>query len=1019
VVKVGLAAVALVACGALEAPAPRIDGVEPATMCTAGGQVTVRGDGFTPLAVSTLDGPRLLLPAVTLLGASGEREAATAWRSPSLLEVSIPAGAPPGIAGVRVRNPDGASVERDGALAIVPGPTVASLEPASVCQGVETVTVRGDGFGFAGGAPRVTLDGVEVVADNPGGCADGRCRSFDVPLPAEIAAGPHALAVENLVGSCPGAALAPPLEVLPAPRIVALDADRCVDPELLTVRGSGFEPGTVLRVGGATREATVVDAATIELALAPGDLAAPSSLEVIHPGGCAASLPLAAATSDELRPFFVAPPVLWSGAAVPVTVHLGATPVAVRRVLLRRGGETRELASLQASRPGELSGLAPAGLAAGSYDVAVEADGCSGLLPAGLRVVGDLSLPLARVAPAFATAGVETAITVEAAGAELTETPLLYVAAGGLAVPLRAVTLQSSSAASAVVPALGEGTHDLLAVTPSGRVGLLPGAIVVGLEPAPAVESIAPVSLTTRGGTLAVRGSGFATDAAVTLRCDPPPRELSLAVIARSPTEISATVPAMLAAGTVCVVRVSNGDPALAATPYDELAALAVTNPARNLEPFQPAGTLTVPRRAPAAVAARVTPHARFVYVAGGDDGSRAGAFTTVESAAVDLFGRLGPFAVQRHRMTAARTFAGAARIGGHLYVVGGAGPDGALDTVERSRVLDPGGAPRTAGVQLARGPGPGAGSWVYRVAAVLPIDGETIASEPVNVSAPSGAMVTLRWEPRAGAVGYRVYRTPAAGQPASAAQLLVGVGAETSAVDDGTRAPAPPGPLDVGALGVWHVVDARMTVARQGHAVVASGGRLYAAGGGGTDFAPLHGTYEVAAVAGDTVGAFAAADLDEPRALLAAYVVDRDVKSEVGDAVLVYFIGGGRVTALAPLAVETIDASVAGSIGAGGMLEDLGAVRGTRLAGAGHFAAGGVLFALGGLPAGDGTLKAAICPTPGCASSPPALRSWSAGGRLAAPRGLMATAVESAFVFVLGGVGPAGTLATVERTLW
>ena len=1012
----------LAACSpALEVPAPRVSGVQPASVCVgAGATVTVSGSGFTPVAVSTLDGPRLLLPEVTLGTTGGERAAASRWLSSAALEVTIPDDAPAGPAGVRVRNPDGSAAELAPAMSLIPGLRVTAVEPAAVCTGSSTVTVRGMGFAFGAQPPRVNIGAIQLAPTNPTGCSDGHCTAFDVHLPATLPAGNHVLAVENAAG-CPGMALAPPLEVRASPSVASVETDVCAAPTRLIVHGAGFVAGSQARVDDQLRATTVIDGATLDVALAAGDPTPASTLSVTNPDGCAVSQPLVVGSTDELRPFFVAPPAVWTGAATPITVHLGDSTVAVRRVVLRRGVDEIALQSLQAARPGEVDGVVPPGVAAGSYDVIVEADACKGVLAGGVRLVADLDLPLGSLTPSFATAEVDTAVTVVTLGAELDETPMLYLAAGGRAVPLIAVAPASAWSATAVAPALPSGSYDLLAVTPSGRVGRLAAALSVSTEDTPAVASITPVSIgAQQAAPLVVRGSGFAADAAVTLHCDPPRPPVPAAVTASSPSEITATLPGDLAAGDVCVVRVSNGDPTLPATPYDELSALVVTNGSRNLGPFEPAGTLAVARRAPAALASRVTSEARFVCALGGDDGSAAGALTSVECAAVDRFGRPGPFTVQRNRLLEARSFAGAGRIGGYVYVAGGAGVAGALDSVERARVLDPARVPAGVDVSLTRGNGPGAGVWVYRVAAVVPVDGETLPSEPASVIVPSGVTVTVRWRRVPGAVGYRVYRTPAAGQPASAARLLVAAGDVTSVVDFGTRVVGPGAPLEIGALGAWTTVDTRLTVPRQGHAVVTvptgeGTGLLFAGGGGGTDFSPLLGSYEVAALSDTGAAPFRAAPMGTPRALAQGYLVDRTVKTEALDRVYVYFAGGGRVTGLAPLAVVGIDEANAGMVGPDGLLEDLQLVRAPRAAGAGAFAASGLLFALGGLPSVESTQDAPI------SSTLPILGNWSAGGggALTDPRALMGTAVESAFVFVLGGVGPAGALATVERTLW
>src|SRR5207244_13457009 len=90
-----------------------------------------------------------------------------------------------------------------------------------------------------------------------------------------------------------------------------------------------------------------------------------------------------------------------------------------------------------------------------------------------------------------------------------------------------------------------------------------------------------------------------------------------------------------LAAGDVCILRVTNPDGS-----YGEYSAIGVTNSALNLSSPVKGTDMGVGRRAPAAASGNATTAARFVYAIGGDNGTAAGALDSTEFAPVDLFGQ-------------------------------------------------------------------------------------------------------------------------------------------------------------------------------------------------------------------------------------------------------------------------------------------------------------------------------------------------------------------------------------------
>jgi len=120
----------------------------------------------------------------------------------------------------------------------------------------------------------------------------------------------------------------------------------------------------------------------------------------------------------------------------------------------------------------------------------------------------------------------------------------------------------------------------------------------------------------------------------------------------------------------------------------------------------------------------------------------------------------------------------------------------------------------------------------------------------------------------------------------------------------------------------------------------------------------------------------------------------------------------------------------VAGSVTAASASGDLGtlaSILAAPVGAAGAATIAGYLFTLGGWNSGltiQATNAAALCPTTGCVSNPPALANWNngGGGTPNIPRVLLGTVAESPFIYILGGsTNTSATNATTstERTIW
>jgi hypothetical protein len=535
--------------------------------------------------------------------------------------------------------------------------------------------------------------------------------------------------------------------------------------------------------------------------------------------------------------------------------------------------------------PNQVQATVTAGqLAEGQYDIVLD-DG--GSLDSGLTVVATPDITISRVNPPFGEPDQDTAISITASGYNLTDTPHVYLSQSGVATELRAVSFESPTSLSAIVPAgvLAAGDYDVIITDPldeaGGHVARLAGGFHLIAAP-PVMLTVTPQTVAAATTTtLAVTGTGFQSGAAPTAwlqTCSAPPgialpaTPLQLTVGNVTATSLNVTIPGnTMAAGVACVLRVVDGSPAdpkapcasgTACLPYADFSAVASVVNSGNLGEFTNAAAnvaqMQHARRALGAASGRASAQARFLYAIGGDDGTAANARNDVEFAQLDAVGNMLAWQAQRNAMTSKRTELATVRIGQFLYTIGGSNGATALATVERARILDPLDVPSIPDLDLAPSKtGVARGTWVYRITGVRDAayasdpGGETLPSDPLPVTLPDLSRnsdaplvkVTLTWPALPNVVSYNVYRTPAAGQAGSQVELIGNVPAGTTPTvtfDDTGLAPMGTTPLPIGSLGKWHATSS-LAVARVGAAAVAARGPstattetwfLYVAGG-------------------------------------------------------------------------------------------------------------------------------------------------------------------------------------------
>lgn len=1089
-------------------PPPSVSAVQDDLVCAAQADRTlrIRGKGFLQLGASlpsvrvgTVDITPVAMDECTPLEGTFAAGAVKACNS---MQVVLPKGAlPEGRHNIVVTNPAPANARSEQALSVYVAPPPTLLARAAICdtQADQNVVLSGGKFLRVGTAlPKVQIGSKSFVATGTTGCeaiagpfANGpveQCTGINVLVPkATFGSGEFPVTVTNPDPAGCTSSEAVSLRVRPPPSVSAVvPVAVCTGGSKLTISGSGFDsPASVAleASGQGTIKSTTAtaNAGGTELVaqVGPGaQVGTTYNVVVTNPDSCTDTPPhktVVGVTGPIL--FQADPEVVYNGVNMRVTL-LATTvtgPLPTDAISIVPAGAAAPVTKLTWSAvPGyanRVQVVIPKGQAPGSYDVILsDATGCSAVLPKGLTVTGTTSVTIKNVVQPFGWTSSDTAVTVfrdTAAAAPkdkpFVATPRAFInpVAGGpndVALALQSVTLVDGNTLTAVVPS-GEpvGVYDLIVTNPDGTIGVANAAFEVTQLVPPTISAVTPSSMVAATNqALLVRGKHFRAST-VSLSCvnaagapSAAPAVTSGAVtcdgsaICSQPAVVNASA---LTPGSICVVRVKNGD-----NTYADYSAVGVTNSSLNLANPKAGPPLKVGRRALVAAAADATSAARFIYAFGGDTGAANAAtpLASSEFASVDVFGAIKAWNTQRYAMGTGRSFAGGATLGRYVYLTGGFDGANSIGTSLRAMVLDPREVP-TLDVQdlVPAATGLEPGYWFYRVSATYSggdLDnpgGESLPSDEFVVKVPAfpgkKIQVVLKWTapkdtlgaPLPNVSGYRVYRTPLANGMSGAEVLLTTTAAATlTFTDDAAAVPGAATPLPLGSTGQWATLPA-LTTARRGHAAAiaadpATPTKLYlysmlGLGSGGTaltsyEYLPItvaaNGHQTVAA--SWTTGASASA---LARWQVGAWVADAAVSTLVSGTDAYVYIGGGiNAAGGAAGKVEVGKVSAGGDLGA---LSDAPKDFGVSVAGYGVCAANGQLYTFGGQGAGPSSgAKAAtmIGPAPALAAN-----SWNDEGlNMTQQRYLMGSAVQSAFIFLIGGqTGAAAASTSTELVVW
>ncbi len=1019
--------------------------------------LTISGAGFAPLPVNLLeDQRRIELPTVILRGGGqdftihGDDPAQNApgvileYTSAANLLLTLPQSFvkdfAPGLYAVLVKNPNENEQLLPDGLEVVLGPQTTGIAPEIICNEVDsTVTISGENF--RAGA-EVVLGEALVAAEDVRFIDD---QTIEITVRRGVAEGSYDLTVINPEGCESTSPTA--LAVVPPPTLISSAPPTVCTGGTLTLTGEGFLPGATVTIADsegtsvdvediiAVLEGTsveITDSTTLTVNIGPLPPGGPYDVLMTNANGCSSEVLLDSLTVEP-GPIVVAvdPSVVYNGVAFPIAIF--GTGFSQNSSASVAG---QALTVLEVSVTGDrIDAEVPAGITPGTYDLVVQDPaGCSYTLEGAITVTDQLTVAICDIDPPFGFMGERTAVTITsgascAGGTQLfASTPRSWLNINGHLKALRSVAFVTATSLTGAVEAGLEvgGPYDLLIQNPDGQIGMLEQAFTVVDLPVPLIEAINPSSVDTKYvGSLTLMGQDFRAPVTVELISPVDQIALSTPVVSNGGTQIDVPLDAaaLLLDTGAYLIRVTNTDQGT----YSDFSALAVTNPAGNLEAWTDASPMTTARRHHAMVAGRVSTAARFLYAIGGDGGSATPAeMASVELVPLDKFGNTGSWFTQRHAMLKARTGLSAFIQGRYLYVIGGEDSQGPMTDISRALILSPEEAPEIDQFTFVLGGNLAKGAWYYRVSATLPATdplnpgGETLPSDVVVIQAIAGVKVSLSWTAVPGAESYNVYRTPAPNGAFGGEQLLAEGILITSFDDPGDPIQdAGQTPLRQGETGVFmSTTISPLTTARSNAAAILArdptGALFVYVAGGRSDATTILSSVEYATVSEDgaTLGTFtqATAGMDVPRERQLIAVGHHDTSPAIPAGTTYLYVAGGSSDG-----GQVLKTGYASSVATGGNLGPFTLVNLKNMQTASvSYMVNDTLYYFGGSANGttaSATSRSAVLTTP-----LPELDNSDALGPGAIPVARMnsALALESAYFYLSGG-GASDTEATTS----
>ena len=829
-------------------PSPSADSVTPDFFCVGERTVTLRGSDFLRIGTD--------LPSVEfgdrLFQASAVRGCVQIDQSNisrcNELDLTIPDGLESDLYALSVRNPYPLACADEGApptVLLISAPRIEQTAPRPICRGQFAGEITLSGAGFLredGGASATTsvngivtdqtiLEGCIIAGNQLSTCDSAR---FELPISQRDVKDLNIVVNNPPTSGCAAEDLRaeillqqsePPIINDVTPRKI------CDQGGKLTLLGDHFEANMTVELGPYRADQVIsvngeVEANAIwnrqeQARFIPGLYLVTAR----NQSGCQETFTEPVRVTEGPVPFFVDPPVVYSGISLQATAYLGNLfGGSVSKAEIQQGSnEPIELEfSADPAKPSLIKLIIPTGLPDGLYDLTLydEVD-CPGTTPALLRVTSDLSVTINELSPPFAWVNSSTSVTIlsdPAAG--FVPTPRSYLSpstanecsqdvecasslcrlgrcvaaclatsdcaqgdacVSGACVPqaaeLRAASLNSVEELKGVVSSgFSPGEYDFIAVNPDGSVGLLERAIRVNPLPPPKISAVSPGSWEVNNAALPIQVSGD-NFRAVTLSINcfdgGQTNVITPTITAETGELISLNIDTSnLSSTSICSLRLTNSDDA-----YTDFSPLTATNPSGNFVDFSlgqplPQGEA---RRLSAVTYAQIPNGPPRLYVFGGDQGSDQQGLDDNLSIGINALGELETWGILPTILPQRMTRIEAHTIDRFIYILGGFNSDAnaASDEVLRAEVLDPLYVPMIDQVDFefdSNIAGLQTGIYYYRVAAIYgPNDpnnpnGESLPSEPQPVFIPDipvGVRLVLTWVGLPDASGYRVYRSP------------------------------------------------------------------------------------------------------------------------------------------------------------------------------------------------------------------------------------------------------------------
>lgn len=512
-------------------------------------QVTLRGRNFKGgLAVRVGSSPAVCTP-VTLVAAAGGLagyEQVTCLAPPAVGDSTVQ----PNVT-VVLTNPDGqAATLAEGFTYLPPAPVVFSVAPRSgPLSGGTPLSIQGSGF-FAGesGLPEVRIGAqiatavalispVQLTATLPScaACSAGQLVDVRVINP-DLQEGSLFSGFEYKLpeGPAPGVLVVSPAQ------------GHRNGGTVVTVNGTGFVDGAIMRIGGATASGVVVVNGSAITGTSPPGSPGPSVVEVVNPDGQTGRL--AAGFIYEV------PQPVVSAILPALGPQVGGTTVFITGRDFQQGAQVFFAgvlaASININSSSSITCVSPPGLGGTNATLQVtNLDGRSHSLPAAFRYNPPSGPPpsIALIDPSQGSTAGGATLTITGQGFVVGSTVFFGQSSA------TSVARLSDSSLTAIAPPHTQGVVGIRVRNPDGQSAELPGSFAF-INPAPQPTGVLPPQGPVSGGTVVqIYGSGFVNGASVLFGGSP---AINVAVLAS--TAIRCTAPAHAAA--VVAVTVNNPD---------------------------------------------------------------------------------------------------------------------------------------------------------------------------------------------------------------------------------------------------------------------------------------------------------------------------------------------------------------------------------------------------------------------------------------------------------------------------